>query len=100
MSQSCDRADYDVAAVYSYQDEVSGPFVKHERLDLAVLLHMRSFWQYHLGKCEDTFHGSFSQIAENERPKMRKGNGMGGPILSTSWLGYYCMSSRSIRARV
>lgn len=93
ITQPCSRSDYDIAAVYSYQDEPGGPLASRDGLDLAVLLHMRSFWQYHLGKCEDTFHGPFSQISETERPKMRKGNSIAGPSLSTSWLGYYCESN-------
>ncbi|KAJ5906225.1 uncharacterized protein N7473_003141 [Penicillium subrubescens] len=89
VRNKCTRSKYDIATVYSHEDKLDGPFIDHENLDLAPLLHIRSFWQRHLlNKAEQTYHESFARLAEALRPQARKANG-DSSILSVSWLGYY-----------
>lgn len=60
---------------------------------------MRSFWQYHLGYCENTFQWSYLQLSEAEKPRMPKGRRINDPGLSPSWLGFYCEFGHSVKAR-
>lgn len=52
---------------------------------------MRNFWQRHLLKPDElSFYLTFKDLAEDHKPKMRKGYGAIESELSTSWIGYYC----------
>ncbi|KAJ5635405.1 uncharacterized protein N7484_008718 [Penicillium longicatenatum] len=87
------RDEYSIASVYSshrYYPELEVPFIQHDRLDLIVLLGMRSFWARHLlSPTEGTFYDSFSNLAYDLKPKIRKTDGTKATDLSKSWIGYY-----------
>ncbi|KAJ5179675.1 hypothetical protein N7492_002885 [Penicillium capsulatum] len=87
----CLRFEYDIAAVYSYDADISGPFIDHDALDLSSLLHMRNFWQRHiLDAHEGTFYFSFAQLRRdlkpilNSHPEIEDLRGF-----QTTWMGYY-----------
>lgn len=66
-------------------------FIDHNDLDLAKLLHLRSFWQRHLlYTYEYTYKDSFSGLPDILKPKIRKYDQTKGSTLSLSWMGYYC----------
>ncbi|KAJ6107956.1 hypothetical protein N7523_009279 [Penicillium sp. IBT 18751x] len=48
VTQACGRSGYDIGTVYSFQEDIDGPFIGHKTVDLNKLLHIRSFWQNHL----------------------------------------------------
>ncbi|KAJ5176418.1 uncharacterized protein N7482_002295 [Penicillium canariense] len=90
IKNKCSRSEYDIGIVYSHGMELRGPFIDHKRLDLATLLHMRSFWQRHIvNNAEQSFHDSFARLPEDHRPQARNANVDNGASLSVSWLGYY-----------
>lgn len=72
-------------------DKKPQPFIDHKNLDLAKLLHLRSFWQRHLlYTYEYTYKDSFSGLPDLLKPKIRKYDQTKGSTLSLSWMGYYC----------
>ncbi|KAJ5745518.1 hypothetical protein N7520_010700 [Penicillium odoratum] len=84
------RTDYNIDVVYSYTIEPNGPFIGHENLNLTGLLQMRNFWTRHLlSSAEGTFYNSFSNLADDLKPKGRKMDGSKSTHLSHSWIGYY-----------
>ena len=59
-------------------------------------MEMRSFWARHfLSPVEGTFYNSFSNLAYDLKPKIRKTDGSKAADLSDSWIGYYCESRNS-----
>ncbi|KAJ6085917.1 hypothetical protein N7486_010198 [Penicillium sp. IBT 16267x] len=92
------RDDYNIAAVYSYGRDLSGPFIQHQGLNIVGLLEMRSFWTRHLlSSVEGTFYDSFSKLAYELKPKIRKTDGSKPTDLSNSWIGYYsCLHPRPL----
>ncbi|KAJ5403833.1 hypothetical protein N7509_003704 [Penicillium cosmopolitanum] len=90
VSEPCSRYDYELAIAYSFGSEANGPYITHNNLDLIKLLHIRSFWQRHLLEPEEmSFYLTFKDLAEDHKPKMRKGYGATESELSSSWIGYY-----------
>lgn len=72
-------------------DKKPQPFIDHKDLDLAKLLHLRSFWQRHLlYTYEYTYKDSFSGLPDQLKPQIRKYDQTKGSTLSLSWIGYYC----------
>ncbi|CAI7662147.1 unnamed protein product [Penicillium bialowiezense] len=66
------------------------PFIEHEKLNLALLLQFRSFWQRHfLSVSEQTFHESFEALPDELKPKFIKEDLSKASLLSSAWLGYY-----------
>ena len=91
IKNHCTRSEYDPAVVYSLGDELSTPFVEHEKLDLARLLHIRGFWQRHmLNQAEQTFYETFVRLPETVRPQARKTFNDLEANIAICWLGYYC----------
>lgn len=71
------------------------PFIEHEKLNLALLLQFRSFWQRHfLSASEQTFHESFEALPDELKPKFIKEDLSKASSLSSAWLGYYCELSK------
>lgn len=94
IKNKCTRSEYDITTVYSHGKKPDGPFIAHEKLDLATLLHMRGFWQRHLlNQAEQTYHESFAKLPIESRPQLRKSSTDQETGLSVSWLGYYCTLS-------
>ncbi|OQD72384.1 hypothetical protein PENDEC_c021G06415 [Penicillium decumbens] len=91
VTQACGRSGYDISKVYSFQEDITGPFINHEALDLGNLLHIRSFWQNHLVNSQEStcFSEVFSQLPEHHKPKARNIHGANRSSLSTSWLGLW-----------
>lgn len=92
VTQACGRSGYDIGTVYSFQEAIDGPFIKHATLDLDKLLHIRSFWQNHLLNSHEstTFSEAFSNLPEHHKPKARNIHGTDVLNISTSWLGLWC----------
>ncbi|EPS34098.1 hypothetical protein PDE_09060 [Penicillium oxalicum 114-2] len=90
IKNHCTRSEYDPAVVYSLGDDLSTPFVEHEKLDLARLLHIRGFWQRHmLNRAEQTFYETFIRLPETVRPQARKTFNDLEANIAICWLGYY-----------
>ncbi|KAJ6002861.1 hypothetical protein N7451_005408 [Penicillium sp. IBT 35674x] len=87
------RDDYNIASVYAFSGyfrEFTEPFIQHGRLNILGLMEMRSFWARHLlSPVEGTFYNSFSSLAYDLKPKIRKTDGSNATDLSDSWIGYY-----------
>ncbi|KAJ5665628.1 uncharacterized protein N7477_008076 [Penicillium maclennaniae] len=73
VTQACGRSGYDIGTVYSFQEDIDAPFIRHETLDLNKLLHIRSFWQNHLLNSHEstTFSEAYSSLPEQHKPKAR-----------------------------
>lgn len=90
IKNKCTRTEYDIGAVYSHGKELTEPFIDHQKLDLATLLHMRSFWSRHLlSRAEQTYRDSFARLPDDWKPQARKTDAGQEAKLSVSWLGYY-----------
>lgn len=92
MSVRCLRTDYDIADVYSYQTEITRPFIDIKKLELPTILHIRNFWVRHLlSPNEATYCTSYAKLPVDQRPRVWstiKEN----VELGTNWVGYWCKS--------
>ncbi|KAE8349028.1 hypothetical protein BDV28DRAFT_152269 [Aspergillus coremiiformis] len=94
MSVRCLRTDYDIAAVYSYQTEITRPLIDLNSLDLPKILHIRNFWLRHLLNADEaTFYTSYAKLPASQRPQLRASINE-NVELNTSWLGYWSKTSR------
>ncbi|QRD86105.1 sugar and other transporter-domain-containing protein [Aspergillus flavus] len=70
MSVRCLRTDYDIADVYSYQTEITRPFIDIKKLELPTILHIRNFWVRHLlSPNEATYCTSYAKLPVDQRPR-------------------------------
>ncbi|KAJ5304661.1 uncharacterized protein N7443_004321 [Penicillium atrosanguineum] len=91
VTQACGRPGYDIGTVYSFQEDIDGPFIKHETLDLNKLLHIRSFWQNHLLNSQEStnFSEIYSNLPRNHKPKARNIDVANTSMICTSWFGLW-----------
>ncbi|KAJ5757879.1 uncharacterized protein N7511_006573 [Penicillium nucicola] len=90
ITRACHRDHYNLATIYSFDEQLNMPYIDKTQLNLDKLLQIRSFWQRHLlTESEFTYYETFAALPSHLKPGVRKADPKDGSNLSASWLGLY-----------